>query len=198
MQGTALTKALTNATTLNGTFSLSSNTLTYAAAGAYSDQAPFDPAGTSYYDRTYVRFDDGTNASPPVLTRVLQFLRDTQPATRDGMPDSWMITYFGSATPTPGLSGATDDADGDGITNLREFQGGTSPIDGNSAMKITLLDNDTFQFLARPYELYEPQTSTDLATWTRLGNPVLPKTSTGVVSFASAPAKQFFRVRKIP
>jgi hypothetical protein len=198
LQGSTLTKTLINATANYGSFSLGGDTLTYTASGASGDSAPIDPASSSYYERTYVRFDDGTNASPPVLTRVLQFYFDGQPATPDGMPDSWMTNHFGSATPTPGVSGANDDADGDGITNLREFQGGTSPIDGNAAMKITQLVTNSFQFLARPYELYEPQTSTDLTTWTRLGNPVLPKTSTGVVSYVAAPIKQFFRVRKIP
>lgn len=42
----------------------------------------------------------------------------------DGMGDSWEIFYFGDTSPGPG-----GDEDGDGFTNLQEWQGGSSPVD---------------------------------------------------------------------
>ena len=55
----------------------------------------------------------------------------------DGIPDSWMLLYFGHAT---GLasdkSRATDDADGDGMSNFQEFLVGTNPTDSASAFRI--------------------------------------------------------------
>ena len=46
----------------------------------------------------------------------------------DGIPDWWMTQYFGHPTGEAGdLSRAQDDAEPDGLTNLREFQLGTNP-----------------------------------------------------------------------
>jgi len=47
----------------------------------------------------------------------------------DHLPDSWEIQYFGSIT----LYGDSDDPDGDGVSNLAEYQAATNPAD---------LDND--------------------------------------------------------
>jgi alpha-galactosidase len=64
----------------------------------------------------------------PYLTgtgTLLVVLYDTD---GDGIPDWWTMKYFGHLT---GLaadkSRAQDDADGDGLTNLQEFQVGTNP-----------------------------------------------------------------------
>jgi hypothetical protein len=47
----------------------------------------------------------------------------------DGIPDAWMVHYFGHPTGTASdHSLATDDADGDGLNNLQEFQAGTDPL----------------------------------------------------------------------
>ncbi len=55
----------------------------------------------------------------------------------DGIPDAWMIAKFGHAT---GLasdkSRATDDADGDGMTNLQEFRAGTDPRNATSILRL--------------------------------------------------------------
>jgi Tol biopolymer transport system component len=55
----------------------------------------------------------------------------------DGIPDWWMIQYFGHPTGQAGdLSRAQDDADGDGMNNLQEFLAGTIPT--NPASVLTL------------------------------------------------------------
>jgi hypothetical protein len=55
----------------------------------------------------------------------------------DGIPDCWMLQYFGHPT---GLasdnSRTTDDADGDGLSNLAEFLAGTDPTNPASAFRI--------------------------------------------------------------
>lgn len=58
----------------------------------------------------------------------------------DGIPDSWMMRYFGHAT---GLaadnSRAQDDAHGDGMSNLTEYLAGTDPRDAHSYRQINSL-----------------------------------------------------------
>jgi hypothetical protein len=40
----------------------------------------------------------------------------------DGLPDWWELQYFGNLG-----QGASDDPDGDGVTNLQEYQQGRNP-----------------------------------------------------------------------
>lgn len=47
----------------------------------------------------------------------------TADSDHDGLPDSWELAYFGTLLPTAG-----GDADGDGRTNLEEYQAGTNPV----------------------------------------------------------------------
>ena len=55
----------------------------------------------------------------------------------DGIPDWWMMKYFGHATGQEGdLSRASDDADGDGVSNLQEYFAGTSPINQTSVFRL--------------------------------------------------------------
>ena len=55
----------------------------------------------------------------------------------DGIPDWWMMKYFGHPTGQAGdLSRASDDADGDGVSNLQEYLAGTSPIDPTSVFRL--------------------------------------------------------------
>lgn len=50
-----------------------------------------------------------------------KFLPDTD---SDSLPDGWETSYWGNTTSQSGA----DDADGDGLTNLQEYQMGTNPI----------------------------------------------------------------------
>ena len=70
-----------------------------------------------------------------VYTVLVQINFDTDD---DGIPDGWMIRYFGHAT---GLSAdnslAQDDKDGDGVNNLSEYFAGTDPTDSHSYLRMT-------------------------------------------------------------
>src|ERR1700693_2939480 len=56
----------------------------------------------------------------------------------DGIPDWWMLAYFNHPTgEAVDNSLASDDADGDGMSNLQEYLAGTDPIDPNSSFRIT-------------------------------------------------------------
>jgi autotransporter-associated beta strand protein len=75
---------------------------------------------------------NNSNAAP-FLTGTGSLTVTTTDTDVDGIPDSWMITYFGHPTgEAADNSRAQDDADNDGLTNLREFQEGTDPKDSDS------------------------------------------------------------------
>jgi len=63
----------------------------------------------------------------------------------DGLPDNWELQYFGNLS-----QGANDDPDGDGITNLQEYQQGRNPT------KSALADNGDFVNL-KVYTPLQPQ-----------------------------------------
>ena len=50
-------------------------------------------------------------------------------ADGDGIPDSWELTY--------GINDPNDDPDGDGFTNLQEYQNGTNPLVDDSTIQPT-------------------------------------------------------------
>ena len=205
LQGGTLTLLTNNATVNNGAFSQIGSTIKYAASAAFSDSTRIDPTTTSFYDRIVARYSDGTNASPYVTVRVLSFNFDSFPAgASDGIPNTWMTSYFGNANPAVGVNhAAAQDADGDKLSNLNEYIAGMVPTSAASAQQITLLTKTNLQFQAKPYELYELKSATNLATpftnWVRAVNPIVPTNITGnFTGFTNTPLQQFFRVEKVP
>jgi hypothetical protein len=94
-------------------------------------------AGEAIYrlfaDDTHVVADVDTNNNTTAFAVNLWIDSDG-----DGVPDDWMMQYFGHVDGQAGdLSRAQDDADGDGMTNLAEYLAGTSPKDASSYLRIT-------------------------------------------------------------
>ena len=198
-----LTRTLYMVAADNGSFGLTNDVLTYTAAAAYGDSGLIDPADSDFYDATFVRFSDGTNASPPVLVRVLQYLLDRYPTgAPDGIPDSWRMLHFGGSNgvPVAGFSGADDDPDGDGMANVREFQSATDPRDAASSLRATAVSLAQWNWLARPYEVYEVESSSNLTAWARPGTPVMAGTNSMTVTISPDPAapQRYFRILKVP
>jgi hypothetical protein len=186
---------------MNGYFLLTGNKLKFIPAGFFGG-ARLDPAGNSFYDRIAIRFSDGTHASPYAVVRVLSFNPDSYPSpTGDGIPDTWMTSYFGSPNPAAGANrGANQDFDGDGLSNFLEYQLRTDPTDGASRLRIASFGLNSLQWEAKPYELYEIYTSTNLSNWVLRLSPVVPTTAMGnATSFRQeGAALEFFRIEKVP
>jgi hypothetical protein len=56
-----------------------------------------------------------------------RYMTHNTDADADGLPDWWELRYFGSSTIAP-----NEDSDGDGFTNLKEYQDGTHPRNNDS------------------------------------------------------------------
>jgi hypothetical protein len=79
-------------------------------------------------------------------------LSQPQDTDGDGIPDWWMLQYFGHATgQASDQSLASQNADGDGVSNLREYQRGTDPANAASVNAMlyvnSLFGNDGFNGL---------------------------------------------------
>jgi hypothetical protein len=62
----------------------------------------------------------------------------------DGIPDWWMIEYFGHPTGQAyDLSLVQDDADGSGMNNLQDFLAGTIPTDPASVLALGITTDAT-------------------------------------------------------
>ena len=199
LQTTNLTLMITNSTAVGpgraGDFSVTNSTLYFTPLGP--NFAPrLDPAVNSDYGRVFVRISDGTNASPYYLVRVISLQIQQNVTPPNGLGVDWVTNYFGS--PSASVD-PTADADGDGISNRDEFRLGTDPTNSASALRITSRSLTNVVWTARPYDLYEVQTSTNLVNWSRLANPVLPVTTNGSLTLpATSAPRQFLRVLRVP
>src|SRR5262249_31931214 len=135
--------------------------------------------------------------SPWVTIRVVWLALDS---FNEGIPDDWRTTYFGDSDPSAGLKRhALDDYDGDGLNNLTEFRLGSDPTDKTSNLRITSFGITNIQWQAKPYELYEIYTSTNLTSWVRAMNPITASDVVGSATISTnASRRQFFRMQKVP
>jgi Tol biopolymer transport system component len=81
----------------------------------------------------------GFGAVPGDLNRMTEGFVGGLDMDGDGIPDWWMLQYFGHPTgQSSDLSLAQDDADGDGVSNLQEYLNGTNPrsASGDFAVQI--------------------------------------------------------------
>jgi hypothetical protein len=95
---------------------------------------------TSWSDRNIVVSVPANAVTGPVVVTVNGVGSNTVTFTvgeidtdGDGLPDNWEIQYFGNLS-----QGANNDPDGDGVTNLQEYQQGRNPT------KSALADNGDF------------------------------------------------------
>jgi Tol biopolymer transport system component len=125
----------------------------------------------------------------------------------DGIPDWWMVKYFGHATGQPSdLSRAQDDADGDGLSNLQEYLAGTAPTNFNSVLvlqvsPVTVASNTvSLTWPAVPGKSYQVQYKNDLnaSNWTNYSGSISLISRQGVIAVPASQATRFFRAVCVP
>jgi hypothetical protein len=125
----------------------------------------------------------------------------------DGVPDNWMLAHFGHPTGQAGdKSRATDDADGDGLTNAQEFMAGLDPNNPNSVLRITSVSqsggNVLVGFASVSGKVYQLQYRDDLVAgnWSPLVDGILGTGSTLQITDPSANGltKRFYRIALQP
>jgi hypothetical protein len=119
----------------------------------------------------------------------------------DGIPDWWMMQYFGHPTGQAGdLSRASDDADGDGASNLQEYLAGTNPTNPNSVFRLsaaaTANSTVTLTWPAVSGKSYQIQYKTNLndPVWLTAPGNVSVTGSQGSYLTPAAPPSSFYRV----
>lgn len=120
----------------------------------------------------------------------------------DGIPDWWMLKYFGHALGQQNdLSRATDDADGDGLNNLQEFIAGLDPTNPNAVLALQIspgsVSSNTVSLTwpAVPGKSYQVQFKDDLkfSTWTNYSGSVSIIGRQGFITVPASQATRFFR-----
>jgi len=128
-------------------------------------------------------------------------------ALGDGIPDWWRQYYFGGdGITTNAQSGATADPDGDGMSNLTEYQAGSNPIDKRSVVRVFALDTTgnvvNLHFNTELGQSFFLERTTDLMTggWTNVGSNVWGRTDSATVGdvWSNKSVKAFYRIRVLP
>lgn len=115
----------------------------------------------------------------------------------DGLPDDWQARYFGAtatAWPSP-----TADSDGDGVDNRREFLAGTVPTNPADALKVELqkeAQGVRIRWNPKSGAIYQLQFSTDLESWTNVGEPRFAVQAADEVLVSDLPANGYYRIKR--
>jgi Tol biopolymer transport system component len=120
----------------------------------------------------------------------------------DGIPDLWMMHYFGHPTGQAGdLSRAQDDADGTGMSNLQKYLAGLDPTNPASVFSLQIQaqisspNNTTLNWPAVPGKNYRVQFKDDLndPVWSELPGASVVGLK-GSYSLPPGPSNRFYRV----
>jgi Tol biopolymer transport system component len=139
---------------------------------------------------------------PNDLNRVEDGFTAMVDSDGDGIPDWWMLQYFGHPTGQAGdHSRAQDDFDGDGMSNLQEFLAGTDPTNPNSVFRIQVsfisaTNGVQVSWPASASRNYRVQFKDDLnnPVWLDAAGPI---SVTGGQGFFGAPADQVSRYYRV-
>ncbi|QHI70347.1 sialate O-acetylesterase [Tichowtungia aerotolerans] len=113
----------------------------------------------------------------------------------DGLPDAWESERFGDLSTSDG----TGDTDGDGVSDRDEYGAGTDPADASDYLNLSLSSSFSASWPAQKDIRYQMMKSTNLLSWTEIGDPVLFRKTNGIADFDFSEYAQtnpagFFRI----
>ena len=153
-------------------FTLVGNSLIYTCPSNYPEFFTLnaeDIANGDFWHQAFFTISDGVNESSFYTFNVTGFHIDSTPS--DGLPNTWLQTYFGDTTAGPVGSARHPDSDpdGDGLDNRTERYLGTNPVDGSSGPAKPTIDlaTGTLNYTPVRFAPYVIESTTDLSTWTR-------------------------------
>jgi hypothetical protein len=161
---------------------------------------------TANETRTY-RLVVKNAAKPTGVASTIYTLTVLSDVDGDGIPDAWCQDYFGHASGQAGdHSRATDDFDGDGMTNGAEYIAGTDPTNPSSYLKVepltTLASSNLLvriEFNAVSNRTYTIESSPSVAPpmWSRVSDIVAAATNRAVILLHPQPAQTPMRTYRL-
>jgi hypothetical protein len=125
----------------------------------------------------------------------------------DGIPDWWRQYYFGGdGKTTNSQSEAKADPDGDGMSNVTEYQAGSNPLDDRSVIRVLAVDTTGqvahVQFTTELGQSFFLERSLDLKSgiWSNVTSNVWGRVDASTVTdlLSNRSDKAFYRVRVLP
>ncbi len=134
-------------------------------------------SGPPSYPNFYTIFSPiATPAQYPILDLEGEIVRTALDSDADGLPDDWENFCFGSL-----INDAAADLDGDGTSNLSEYQAGTIPTAATNLFKLLSVENQSnaveLRFQSAPGRAYVIQSTEDFQHWQAVTNPLLTHSS---------------------
>ena len=123
----------------------------------------------------------------------------------DGIPDWWMMLYFGHLTGQAyDLSRAQDDADGDGMSNLEEYLAGTNPTDPTSVFRLQITgevsgSGAVLNWTAMPGRGYQLEYKNELSdpAWQAAPGTPFVAGNLGTLGIPADQPSRFYRIRLV-
>jgi phosphodiesterase/alkaline phosphatase D-like protein len=148
-------------------------------------------------------------APPNTATQSVKviFTSGSFDGNEDGIPDIWQVQYFGTDFSSDPIADKDADPDGDGLSNLGEYQAGTSPTDSQSTLIImTQTFPSTGQFHVQWKSIvgksYDIDYSMDLNTWINAATITASSSSTAWTDDGSktgssphSTSRRFYRIK---
>ncbi|MDQ8190177.1 matrixin family metalloprotease [Roseibacillus persicicus] len=182
-------------------FEPSTRTLEFTPAAYFSDSVATEG---SFFSSLEYEVTDGSNSATGVV-RIVALRQDNNGSNPDigannPLPEAWLEEVFGAAAlaanPTNSLFQADGDFDGDGVSNLVEFQMGSDAADASSGPVVVELAEDYSWFElqnAVAGSLLKFELGSDLESWQSLSMLEAEEGTNRIYLVAPTAQRAFFR-----